>query len=169
MNDSHDLIPGPATIAGIERECLRQARRRSLMAGATALIPPGLDIAVDVAIVQKMVAEISERFGLAQWQLERLSPQRQAVAYSQIQSVGAALLGKALTTQTVLAVLQRTGVAAGTRSVAKVVPIAGQVISAVAGYALAMYVARRHIAACAGIALALGTAIDRQKVVEEAA
>lgn len=158
MTERFEIIPGPARISRVEQECLRFARRRSLIAGATALVPPGLDVAVDLAIVRSMLEGINERFGLAHWQLERLAPERRAAAYRQLQAAGTMLIGRALSTQAVLALLRGTAARSGAKSASKLVPIAGQAVAAAAGYALAMYIARQHIRECTAIARVLGTA-----------
>lgn len=127
--------------------------QRALLAAGVATLPvPGLDWATDIGILIKLLPRINEAFGLSPEQIERLAPERRIVVYKAISAGGGMLVGKLITRELVLKVLQMIGVRLTTQQAAKYVPIAGQVVSAALTYSALRYVCEQHIRQCADVA-----------------
>lgn len=123
--------------------------RRAALASAASLIPlPGIDIAVDIAAVMRLIPAINNEFGLTPEQIERLSPGRQFMVYKSIIAVGSLMIGKLVTKEIAISVLKTVGVRMTARQVGKYVPVAGQALSVALGFAAMKYVGHQHIADC---------------------
>ena len=134
-------------------EAIRRSRslvtRRAAVASAASLAPlPGLDIAVDIAAVMKMIPEINREFGLTPDQIEYLSPGRQLLVYKSMVAVGSIMIGKLVTKEIAVEVLKTVGVRMTARQIGKYVPIAGQALSVALGFAAMKYVGHQHIRDC---------------------
>ena len=126
--------------------------RTALMASAAAAIPlPGIDIAVDAGALIKLIPEINREFGLTPEQIERLSPNKQLIVYKAIVAVGGAMVGKLITRELVFEALKAIGVRLTVKQAAKYLPVAGQALSALIGFAAMQYVGRAHIRECARV------------------
>lgn len=148
------LVPvsGPAIDAARER-CREMVRQRALVSAGVAAVPlPGVDILSDLTTFTVLVEEVNREFGLSQQQIERLHPRMRVLAYQAAASVGGMLVGKMVTKGLVLALFKRAGVKIAARTVAKVVPIAGQLASAAIGFALFRKMGYQHVEACAKVA-----------------
>jgi uncharacterized protein (DUF697 family) len=127
--------------------------QRALLAAGVATLPvPGLDWATDIGILIKLLPRINEAFGLSPEQIERLAPERRIVVYKAISAGGGMVVGKLITRELVLKLLQLIGVRLTTQQAAKYVPIAGQVVSAALTYSALRYVCEQHIRQCAEVA-----------------
>jgi uncharacterized protein (DUF697 family) len=147
------LPPTPDAIAEIAAACKRAVRRRALVSAAASVVPvPGLDLAVDVGLLLKMIDDINAAFGLTPAQIDRLAPHRKAVAYQAITMVGSALIGRVVTRELVLAVLTRIGVRMTASQVSRWVPIAGQALAATISYGALKLLGNRHIDDCVRVA-----------------
>ncbi len=135
-------------------ECRKLVNRRSLMSAGAAVIPvPGLDIGTDVAILMKLLPAINRKFGFAPAQIKKLSPDLQKIIIVGGAGMGMGLIGKALTTERIIALLIHLGgkrIAA--KSIAKYVPFIGSAISATLSYYLLRKVGNAHIDECYALA-----------------
>lgn len=123
--------------------------KRALVAGAASAVPiPGLDWAVDAAILSKLLPDISQEFGLSPEQIDALDPSMREQVQKAVAMVGSVFLGKLLTRQMVLRVARMVGVRMGSKQFAKFVPFAGQAIAAAVGYSALRYLGQRHINDC---------------------
>ena len=123
--------------------------RRAAVASVASLVPvPGLDIAVDIAAVMKMIPEINSEFGLTPEQIERLSTGRRLLVYKSIVAVGGLMIGKLVTRDIAMEALKTVGVRMTARQIGKYVPIAGQALSVALGFAAMRYVGHQHIRDC---------------------
>jgi hypothetical protein len=134
-------------------EAIKRAKtivtRRAAVASAASLVPiPGLDIAVDIAAVMRLIPEINREFGLTPEQISRLSPARQMLVYKSIVAAGSVLIGKLVTKEIAIEVLKTVGVRMSAKQVGKYVPIAGQALSVALGFAAMKYVGHQHIKDC---------------------
>jgi uncharacterized protein (DUF697 family) len=130
-------------------ECRKLVTKQALLAAGVALVPvPGLDIAVDVALLMRLINQINRRFGLTEAQIEALSPTQRALVFKGITLVGSTLIGSTLTRELVLALLRQVGVRLTSQQVAKYIPLAGQAISAALAFAAMRMVCNQHIADC---------------------
>lgn len=147
-----ELLALPRTHAELD-EAIRRSKaivtKRAAVASAASLVPiPGLDIAVDIAAVMRLIPEINREFGLTPEQISRLSPGRQMLVYKSIVAVGSMLIGKLVTKEIAIEVLKTVGVRMTAKQVGKYVPIAGQALSVALGFAAMKYVGHQHIKDC---------------------
>ncbi len=149
---SGELLALPRTQMELDEAVKRAKRivtRRAAVASAASLVPlPGLDIAVDIAAVMKLVPEINSEFGLTPEQISKLSPGRQMLVYKSIVAMGSVLIGKLVTHQMAIEILKTVGVRMTAKQVGKYVPVAGQALSVALGFTAMKYVGHQHIKDC---------------------
>lgn len=140
----------------MREECLDALRRQArwvALASATPL--PGVDLAADVALLTRLLPDISRRFRVSETELRQLDPRIAAVAWRALKSVGPTVLGKAVTSALVLPLARGIGVRLSVRQAAKYVPLVGNATAAAIGYAAFMALGRRHIDQCIRVRLAI--------------
>lgn len=152
MNAAPSLGHMPGNAQAL-RQAVERSRaklhKRALMGGAASAVPiPGLDWAVDAAILSKLLPDISHEFGLAPEQIEALDPKVREQVQKAVSMVGSVLIGKLLTRQVLLRLARTVGVRMGTKQFAKFIPFAGQAIAAAVGYGALRYLGQRHINDC---------------------
>ena len=146
------LPRNPIELEAAKVRSRKRLTRTAAIASAASIIPlPGIDIAVDAGALLKLIPEINREFGLTPDQIEQLSPNKQLIVYKAIVAVGGAMIGKLITRELVIEALKAVGVRLTVKQVSKYVPIAGQALSAVIGFAAMQYVGRQHIKACARV------------------
>ncbi len=142
----------PAVIDAIHRS-RRMLNKRALVAGLASAVPvPGLDWAVDAALLSKLLPKINAEFGLSAQQLDRLDPTQRDRVQKAIAMTGTVLVGKLITKDLVLKAAKMIGVRLTAIQAAKFVPLAGQAVSAVVGYAAIRYLGEQHIKDCVRVA-----------------
>ena len=134
-------------------EAIKRSKRivtkRAAVASAASLVPiPGLDIAVDIAAVMKLIPEINREFGLTPEQISILSPGRQLLIYKSIVAAGSLMIGKLMTKEIAIEVLKTVGVRLSVKHAGKYVPVAGQALAMALGFAAMKYVGHQHIKDC---------------------
>ena len=151
--DGWTVVPGTERdLAAVVRHCRRLVSKRAAMAAGVAVVPiPGIDWLTDVAVLAKVIPEISHAFGLTSAQVERLAPDRRLVVYKAISAGGSMLVGKLVTRELVMQALKLVGVRLTTQQAAKYVPIAGQAVSAALTYSALRYVCEQHIQQCVAV------------------
>ena len=123
--------------------------KRALLAGAVSAVPvPGLDWAVDAAMLSKLIPEINKEFGLTPQQLDSLSPKKREQVQKAVTMVGSVLIGKLISRDLVLAAATKIGMRLTTKQLAKYVPFAGQIVAATVGYAAIRYLGEEHMKDC---------------------
>ncbi len=152
-SSSADLADGdPAVLAAIARS-RSMLNKRALVAGFASAVPvPGLDWAVDAALLSRLLPKINAEFGLSAQQLDRLDPSNREKVQKAIALTGTVLVGKFITKDLVLKAAKVIGVRLTAAQAAKFVPLAGQAVSAVVGYAAIRYLGEQHIKDCVRIA-----------------
>jgi uncharacterized protein (DUF697 family) len=139
----------PQDIAAVARQCRRLVTQRALLAAGVAAVPlPGIDWLTDVAVLLKVIPEINEKFGLKPEQIERLAPDRRVAVFKAISAGGSVLIGRLVTRELVLVVVKTIGMRLTAQQAAKVVPIAGQAVSAALTFSALKYVCEQHIKQC---------------------
>jgi uncharacterized protein (DUF697 family) len=167
--DNGELVLLPISNAEIDQvseRCRSLVRKRAAISAGVAAVPiPGVDIAADLTSFASMVEDINRAFGLTPEQVERLNPRMRIVTYQAIGTLGGMLVGKIVTKELVIKLLQKAGTKLAAKSMAKVVPLAGQVVSAAIGFALFRKMGYQHIDACAQVAreVALNAPVEEQK------
>jgi len=133
--------------------CRKKVAQRALLAAGVAMVPvPGLDWVTDVGVLMKLLPQISAEFGLAPEQIERLAPERRLVVYKVISAAGGMLVGKMVTRELVLKLMQLVGLRLSAQQAAKYVPLAGQVVSAALTFGALKFVCEQHIRQCMHVA-----------------
>jgi hypothetical protein len=104
---SSNVIPATRRdIAQIASECRKLVTRRAMISAGASVVPlPGVDVAVDVAVLLRMIEQINQRFGLTLQQIEQLAPQRRLFAYKAAMGVGSALICRIVTLEMVIKLL----------------------------------------------------------------
>lgn len=127
--------------------------KRALVAAAASAVPvPGLDWAVDAALLSKLIPEINREFGLTPQQLDKLEPRKRDQVQKAVTLVGSVLIGKFISRDLVIKAATKIGVRLTTKQVAKYVPLAGQIVSAAVGYAAIRYLGEEHMKDCIRVA-----------------
>ena len=144
----------PQLAAAVQRS-RRLLHRRALVAAAASAVPvPGLDWAVDAALLSRLLPQINAQFGLTPEQLDQLDPKKREQVQKAVTLVGSVLIGKFITRDLVLKLTSAMGVRMTTKQAAKYVPLAGQAIAATLGYATLRYLGEQHIRDCMQVAQA---------------
>ena len=127
--------------------------KRALLAGAVSAVPiPGLDWAVDAAMLSKLIPEINKEFGLTPQQLDTLNPKKREQVQQAVTMVGSVLIGKLISKDLVIAAATKIGMRLTTKQLAKYVPFAGQIVAATVGYAAIRYLGEEHMKDCIRVA-----------------
>jgi hypothetical protein len=109
---------------------------------------PGLDWAVDAAMLAKLLPEINRQFGLTPEQLAQLPSSQREDVQRAVGVVGSMLIGKFITREMVIRAARVVGVRLATKQAAKYVPFAGQAVAALIGYSAIRYLGEQHIREC---------------------
>lgn len=155
------LLPLSSDDLGRVRERCRALVRKkaAISAGISAVPIPGVDMVADLTSFASMVEAINKDFGLTPAQIEALQPHMRVVTYQAMAALGSTLVGKLVTKELVLKLLQKSGAKLAAKSATKIVPLAGQIASAAIGFALFRQMGYQHVEACARVA---------QEVIEKA-
>jgi uncharacterized protein (DUF697 family) len=152
MASSLQLSEGNPALAERVRHCRRLLNRRALVAAAASAMPvPGLDWAVDAALLSRLVPEINAQFGLTPEQLDQLPHHKREQVQKAVGAIGSMLIGKFITRDLVLRFAGKVGMRMTAKSAARYVPLAGQVVSALVGYTAIGYLGEEHIKDCINV------------------
>lgn len=148
------------------QEAVKRSRKllhkRALLAGAVSAVPvPGLDWAVDAAMLSKLIPEINKEFGLTPQQLDSLTPQKREQVQKAVTMVGSVLIGKLISKELVLAAATQIGLRLTAKQLAKYVPFAGQIVAATVGYATIRYLGEEHMKDCIRVAQKAGLDVPK--------
>ncbi len=155
MQTALQLAQDNARLTAAVIACRKLLHRRSLVAAAASVVPlPGLDWAVDAALLSRLIPEINTRFGLTSTQIGQLEPRQREQVQKAVAMVGSALIGKLISKEVVLRMARKVGVRLTAGQAAKYVPLAGQAISAAVGYSAIRYLGEEHLKDCVRVALA---------------
>ena len=123
--------------------------RRAVVAAAASVVPiPGLDWAVDAALLSRLVPQINAEFGLSAEQLDLLDPKKREQVQKAVGLVGSVLIGKLITREALLRVTKTVGMRLTAVQAAKYIPLAGQAVAATIGYATLRYLGEQHVRDC---------------------
>lgn len=153
-----EVVPSGADTAStdvqaIAQRCRKRVNRKALFAAGVAMVPvPGLDWLTDLGVLVRLLPEISAQFGLSPAQIEALAPDRRIVVYKAISAGGGLLVGKVITRELVVRMVQMVGVRLTTQQAAKFLPIAGQAVSAALTFTALKFVCEQHIQQCMSVA-----------------
>ena len=138
----------PALAAAVQRS-RKLLHRRALVAAAPTAVPlPRRDLAVDAALLSRLLPQINAEFGLSAAQIDQLDPNKREQVQKAVSLVGSVLIGKLITRELVIRATQTVGVRLTTKQAAKYVPLAGQAVAATIGYATLRYLGEQHLKDC---------------------
>jgi len=142
-----------AALAAAVKRSRKLLNKRALVAAAASAVPvPGLDWAVDAALLSRLIPEINKEFGFTPSQLDQLDPKKRDQVQKAVSMVGSVLIGKFISRDLVLKAATKIGMRLTTKQVAKYVPLAGQVVAAAVGYAAIRYFGEEHMKDCIRVA-----------------
>ena len=148
--------PAPVPLTALKAAAQRARKllhRRALLAAVASTTPvPGLDWAVDAALLSRVLPLINAEFGLTPQQLDELSPHKREQVLKAVAVVGSVLIGKFITQDLVIKAIRSMGMRVATRQLVKYVPLAGQAVSAALGYTTLRYLGEQHIQDCIRVA-----------------
>lgn len=157
MPTATQLAAGHPELMARVRASRKLLNRRALVAAAASAVPvPGLDWAVDAALLTKLLPEINAQFGLTPQQLDALPKHKRERVQQALSVVGSALIGKFITAELVLRAATTVGLRLTGKQAAKFVPVAGQVVSAAIGYTAIRVLGEQHIRDCVQVAKEAG-------------
>ena len=145
-------LDDPEMQAAVKRS-RKMLHKRALLAGAVSAVPiPGLDWAVDAAMLSKLIPEINKEFGLSPEQLDKLNPKKREQVQKAVTLVGSVLIGKLISKDLVIKAATKIGMRLTTKQLVKYVPFAGQIVAATVGYAAIRYLGEEHMKDCIRVA-----------------
>ena len=151
-NALHMASEDEALQAAVKRS-RKLLNKRAMVAAAASAVPiPGLDWAVDAALLSKLIPEINKEFGLTPQQLDQLSPHKREQVQKAVTMVGSVLVGKLISRDLVIKAATKIGMRLTTKQLAKYVPFAGQMVAAAVGYAAIRYLGEEHMKDCIRVA-----------------
>ena len=143
------LAADNAILADAVRRSRKMLNRRALVGAAASAVPvPGLDWAVDAALMSRLIPAINEEFGLTPHQIDALPDTKREQVQKALAMVGSVVVGKFVTRDLVIRMAQVVGKRLTVQQAAKYVPLAGQAVSAILGYTALRYLGEEHIKDC---------------------
>jgi uncharacterized protein (DUF697 family) len=140
-------------IGSVRERCRALVRKKAAISAGISAVPiPGVDMVADLTSFASMVEAINKDFGLSPAQIEALQPHMKVATYQAMAALGSTLVGKLVTKELVLRLLQKSGAKLAAKSATKIVPLAGQIASAAIGFALFRQMGYQHVEACARVA-----------------
>jgi uncharacterized protein (DUF697 family) len=156
MLSAMQMAEGNPALEAAVRRSREMLHKRALVAAAASAVPlPGLDWAVDAALLSKLIPNINAEFGLSPEQLDKLDPSKREQVQKAVAMVGSVLIGKFISKDLLLKAARTVGVRLTTQQVAKYVPLAGQAVSALIGYSAIRYLGEEHMKDCVRVAQAV--------------
>ncbi|WP_341903842.1 hypothetical protein [Polaromonas sp. YR568] len=153
MPTAMQMAAEDAALAAAVKRSRKLLNKRALVAAAASAVPvPGLDWAVDAAMLSKLIPEINREFGLTPEQLDQLDPKKREQVQKAVALVGSVLVGKLISRDLVIKAASKIGMRLTTKQLAKYVPFAGQMVSAAVGYAALRYLGEQHMKDCIQVA-----------------
>lgn len=148
----HMAADNAALEAAVKRS-RKLLNKRALVAAVASAVPvPGLDWAVDAALLSRLIPEINREFGLTPAQLDQLEPKKLEQVQKATAMVGSVLIGKFISRDLILKATTKIGVRLSTKQLAKYVPLAGQLVAATVGFAAIRYFGEEHMKDCIRVA-----------------
>ena len=144
--------PHQASMKAAVLRARKLLNRRALVAAVASTVPvPGLDWAVDAALLSRLLPLISAEFGLTPEQLDALDPHKREQVQKAVAMVGSVLIGKFITRDLALKAVRTAGMRMTTKQLSKYIPLAGQAIAATLGYATLRFLGEQHIRDCIAV------------------
>lgn len=153
MATALQLADGNPILMDAVRRSRKLLNRRALIGAAASAVPvPGLDWAVDAALLSRLVPAINAEFGLTPQQLDQLPAHKREQVQKALAMVGSVMVGKFITRDLVIRMAQTVGKRLTAKQAVKYVPLAGQAVAALMGYTALRYLGEEHIKDCVRVA-----------------
>ncbi|GAB3475040.1 hypothetical protein [Polaromonas eurypsychrophila] len=153
MPTALQMASDDAALAAAVTRSRKLLHKRAVVAAAASAVPvPGLDWAVDAAMLSRLIPEINREFGLTPQQLDQLDPKKRDQIQKAVTMVGSVLIGKLISRDLILKAATKIGMRLTTKQLAKYVPFAGQIVAATVGYAAIRYLGEEHMKDCIRVA-----------------
>lgn len=147
------LAADDAALQAAVQRSRKLLHKRALVAAVASAVPvPGLDWAVDAALLSKLIPAINKEFGLAPEQIDQLDPKKREQVQKAVAMVGSVLIGSFISRDLVIKAASKIGTRLATKQFAKYVPLAGQIVAASVGYAAIRYFGEEHMKDCIRVA-----------------
>lgn len=160
MPSALHMAADDAALEAAVKRSRKLLNKRALVAAVASAVPvPGLDWAVDAALLSRLIPEINREFGLSPAQLDQLDPKKRDQVQKAATMVGSVLIGKFISRDLIIKATTKIGMRLTTTQLAKYVPIAGQLVSATVGYAAIRYFGEEHMKDCIRVARQAGVEI----------
>src|ERR1700740_2351459 len=110
MANSLDLARGNPALQDAVHRCRKLLNRRAIVAAAASTIPiPGLDWAVDAALMSKLIPDINEEFGLTPKQIAMLPDAKREQVQKALAVVGSLVVGRFVSRGPIMRMAQAVG------------------------------------------------------------
>jgi hypothetical protein len=160
MPSALQMAEGDAALLETVRRARKLLNRRAMVGAAASAVPvPGLDWAVDAAVLSRLLPAINAQFGLTPEQLDRLPSHKREQVEKAVSVVGSMVIGKFITRDLVVRFARAVGMRLTAKQAAKYVPLAGQALAALIGYAAIRYLGEEHIKDCVEVCKTTGLAL----------
>jgi len=164
MPTSLQLAAGNPILSDAVRRERKLLNKRAMVGAAASAVPiPGLDWAVDAALLSRLIPAINAQFGLTPAQLDKLPAHKREQVQKAVATVGSVMVGKLVTRDLVIRMAQAAGKRITIKQASKYVPFAGQAVAAIMGYAAIRYLGEEHIKDCVKVALSAPLALPAPK------
>lgn len=146
----------PHSIAAARSESLRLLRRRAPLAALAAMVPvAGLDVVAEARLLNRLLPDITDRFGLSPERLQDMPTAQRERATWQLRTHRPGFCGHVsaaqLTRRTLGGQLRRMLAT----QVAKFIPMGGTLVAAWLGYGVVARITRDYIDQCEQVAQAV--------------
>lgn len=140
------------------RDCLRLVRRRASLAALAAAVPvPGLDVAAEARLLNGLLPEITDRFGLSPDKIRAMPTAQREQAAWRMRQHRPGFCGQVEPRDLLKRNLGSQVARLLATQVAKFVPLTGTAVAGWLGYGVVTRIARRYVDACEEVARALWT------------
>ncbi|MDP3619077.1 MAG: hypothetical protein Q8R63_04720 [Ramlibacter sp.] len=168
MPTSLQLAADNPMLSDAVRRARKMLNKRAMVGAAASAVPiPGLDWAVDAALLSRLIPAINAQFGLTPAQLDQLPAHKREQVQKAVATVGSVMVGKLVTRDLVIRMAQAAGKRITIKQASKYVPFAGQAVAAVMGYAAIRYLGEEHIKDCVKVALSAQLALPAPTAVRQ--
>ncbi len=131
-------------LEAIRQECKALVKARAKISAGVAIIPvPFLDVAIDVAMLSKLLPEITARFGLTDTNAIP-EAERQKNLMDKALAIGGLVAMRGVVNQTV----KGFGTRLIGKQIAKYIPLGGQIFAGTMGYIIFKKIADDHVEQC---------------------
>jgi uncharacterized protein (DUF697 family) len=148
------VLPSTSTDINLAAaRCRQLVTRRALISATAAVVPvPGLDIAVDIPLLVKLLDDINLEFGLTSEQIDQLAPRRRLSVQRAVAGLESSAVGRAVSREIIATILKKLAHRIATKQAAKFVPFAGQAVAATIAFTAVKLIGHAHIADCIAVA-----------------